>query len=89
MTDTCSCGQAHPADEFPEGRILTVRIQPLALPTTWAWVLYEGQEELGRSRVYRTEGAAVEAAREAFGCWLGSVVGIDLERPSGPWERLR
>lgn len=81
-------------ERFPEGRLLTVTITEARQPggrTWWHWVLLDDDEtELAMSSVtYGSETAAADGARDIFGGWLGSVIGIDLKRTDGTRERLR
>ena len=87
------------AEAWPEGRTLTVRTTEVRQRNVgetpgaiwWRWLLVDDDNtELAHgSIVYDTASAAADAAREIFGGWLGSVIGIDLERLDGQRERLR
>ncbi|WP_396902757.1 hypothetical protein [Mycolicibacterium sp.] len=78
-------------ERFPEGRLLTVELhrQSPMPDSSWWWELREDDRELATSPMHPSEAAATEAAREVFGGWLGSVIGIDLKRTDGTRERLR
>lgn len=83
-----------PGEPFPEGRLLTIRIEPDPAALNYCiWTLHDSDPDVGElarsSRTYLDEAGAEQAARDIFGGWLGSVIGIDLERADGARERLR
>lgn len=76
-------------------RVLTVRVGGAnGGSSRYQWHLYDDTLHwtdclIASSRPYRSILEAEQAARDAFGGGLGSVVGIDLETHTGRTERIR